>query len=186
MTDDTADAIQTLASREIYRNRWLALREDHIRRPDGSEGLYSVVEKTDFVVVVPLHADGSLTLVRQHRHPIGRQSWEFPMGAWEQTPDAAKLDVAHGELREETGLTAEHMTHAGRLAEAAGYCDQWYDIYLAEGLQQHDPQRETEEADMICRKVTLPELETMILSGEIIDAATVASLCLLRLRGLLG
>jgi hypothetical protein len=38
--------IQTLASTEIYRNRWMTLKEDKIQRADGSEGLYSVIEKT--------------------------------------------------------------------------------------------------------------------------------------------
>jgi 8-oxo-dGDP phosphatase len=34
--------IERVASREIYRNRWLVLREDDIRRPDGSRGIYSL------------------------------------------------------------------------------------------------------------------------------------------------
>ena len=30
------DEIQRIASREVYRNNWMTLREDDIRRPDGS------------------------------------------------------------------------------------------------------------------------------------------------------
>jgi 8-oxo-dGDP phosphatase len=45
--------IERIASREIYRNRWLVLREDDIRRPDGSPGIYSVVDKPTYVLVMP-------------------------------------------------------------------------------------------------------------------------------------
>ena len=64
MPDEIRD-IETLESRIVYRNAWMTVREDAIRRRDGSPGIYGVVEKADFVVVVPAHADGSLQLVQQ-------------------------------------------------------------------------------------------------------------------------
>jgi hypothetical protein len=36
----------------VYENRWMKVREDAIRRQDGSIGIYGVVEKSDFVVIV--------------------------------------------------------------------------------------------------------------------------------------
>ena len=39
--------IETLGTRIVYENRWMRLREDAIRRRDGSEGIYTVVEKPD-------------------------------------------------------------------------------------------------------------------------------------------
>ena len=35
--------IVTVSSRIAYENKWLRLREDIVRRPDGSDGLYGVV-----------------------------------------------------------------------------------------------------------------------------------------------
>jgi hypothetical protein len=35
---------QTLATRVVYANSWLRLREDTVVRPDGREGIYGVVE----------------------------------------------------------------------------------------------------------------------------------------------
>ena len=46
--------IQQVASREVYRNDWLTLREDDIRRPDGSPGIYSVIDKPTYALVIPL------------------------------------------------------------------------------------------------------------------------------------
>ncbi len=102
--------IETVTSRIVYQNNWMVVREDIIRRRDGSPGLYGVVEKSEFVVIIPVEADGSVHLVEQYRYPIGRRFWEFPQGAWEDRPDADKEAVAQGELREETGLVAGEMT----------------------------------------------------------------------------
>ena len=53
--------IETIGTRLVYENRWMRVREDAIRRRDGSSGIFSVVEKPDFVVIVPLADDGRLS-----------------------------------------------------------------------------------------------------------------------------
>jgi ADP-ribose pyrophosphatase len=181
---DDAD-IQTLDTRIVYENRWMRLREDAIRHPDGSNGVYGVVEKPDFVVIVPLEADGRVHLVQQYRYPVGARYWEFPQGSWEQTPEADSVEVACGELREETGLQADRMVHAGHLFEAYGYSNQGYHVYLATGLQCGDADLDHEEQDLVSRAFPLAEVEQMIRDGEIKDATTVATFGLLRLKGLL-
>ena len=75
----TTDETTQLTTRIAYENRWLRLREDTVRRSDGSEGLYGVVERRHFAIVAPWQ-DGCLTLVEQYRYPIGRRIWELPMG----------------------------------------------------------------------------------------------------------
>jgi ADP-ribose pyrophosphatase len=77
--------IETLGTRIVYENRWMRVREDAIRRRDGSEGIYGVVEKPDFVAIVPLEDDGRIHLVQQYRYPVGARYWEFPQRAWEET-----------------------------------------------------------------------------------------------------
>jgi len=37
--------IETIGTRIVYENRWMRVREDGIRRRDGSSGIYGVVEK---------------------------------------------------------------------------------------------------------------------------------------------
>jgi hypothetical protein len=49
--------IQQLSTRAVYENRWMRVREDEVRRPDGSQGIYGVVEKPDFVIVIPRDGD---------------------------------------------------------------------------------------------------------------------------------
>ncbi len=174
----------TLSSRIAYENRWTRVREDRIRRPDGSDGLYGVVERSDFVVVVPWQ-DGRLTLVEQYRYPVSRRMWEFPMGMWEQAPGTDPAVVAAGELREETGLVASRMLNAGEIFQGPGYCNQRGHIFLATELTQGETEREVSEEDMICRSFTLGDFEAMIRDGTVREAMTISAFGLLRVRGLL-
>jgi ADP-ribose pyrophosphatase len=183
MAANYAPDIENLGTRIVYENRWMRLREDTIRRRDGSEGIYTVVEKPDFVVIVPIEEDGRIHLVQQYRYPVRARYWEFPQGSWEETPEAEPTDVARGELREETGLIAAVMVHVGHLFEAYGYSNQGYHIYVATGLQRGKVDLDHEEQDLVSRAFPLPEVERMIRDGEIKDATTVAVFGLLRLAG---
>jgi ADP-ribose pyrophosphatase len=177
--------IETLATRIVYENRWMRVREDEIRYRDGSTGIYGVVVKPNFVVIAPLDSHGKLHLVEQYRYPIGIRSWEFPQGAWEESPDADPLELARGELREETGLDAAEIVHAGHLYQACGYATQSYNIYLARKLRRTEAKLEATEQDLITRAFATEEVLDMVQQGVIKDASTIASLGLLKLKGLL-
>lgn len=112
--------IKTLASTEIYSNKWMRLREDKILRADGNEGIYSVVEKADFVVIIAREGE-SLYVVEQFRYPLMQRTIELPQGAWECSAHEDPLRVAAGELREETGLVAAKMQWVGYQKLAQGY-----------------------------------------------------------------
>jgi len=167
----------------VYENRWMRVREDAIERGDGSQGIYGVVEKADFAVIAPID-NGMIHLVEQYRYPVQGRYWELPQGAWEGSPDIDPLDLARAELREETGLTAGTMRHAGYLYECYGHSTQGFHIYLAQDLTAGTADRESTEQDMVSRAFSVEEVMAMITEGVIKDAATVAALGLLRLKGL--
>lgn len=177
--------IETVSSREVYRNRWMVVREDIIRRRDGSDGLYGVVDKGPFAVVMPFEADGSVHLVEQYRYPIGRRFWEFPQGAWEDRPDADPLELARGELREETGLVADEMTYVGHLLHNYGFARHGCHAFIARGLHFEGHDISQEEQGLVTRRFGFGALMAMITSGEIQDATTVSALGLALMKGLL-
>ncbi len=49
-----------LETHEVYRNAWMSVREDRVRRPDGSTGLFGVVDKPDFALVIPRDEQGGV------------------------------------------------------------------------------------------------------------------------------
>ena len=176
--------IKTLSSRIVYENRWMRVREDAIERQDGSPGIYGVVEKADFAVIAPVD-NGMIYLIEQFRYPVQGRYWELPQGSWEDAPGTDPLELARAELQEETGLTADTMLHAGHLFEASGYATQGFHVYLAQGLRLGEAEREQSEQDLVSRAFPLEAVLAMISNGTIKDAATVAALGLLRLKGLL-
>jgi ADP-ribose pyrophosphatase len=179
-----APDIVCLETRVVYENRWMRVREDRIRRASGATGIYGVVEKPDFVVIVP--ADhGFIHLVQQFRYPVGARYWELPQGSWEGAPDMDPAALAAAELAEETGLHARRLQHAGHLFAAYGYSNQGYHVFAASDLVESSAQRDAEEEDLIVRRFTIAEVDAMMDSGEIKDATTVAALSLVRRKGLL-
>ncbi len=166
------------ASKIVFENPWLRLRVDDIVYPDGTPGTYSVLEKSDFVVVLPWER-GGFWLVEQFRYPVGQRCWEFPQGGWPSGQGGDQAELARHELREETGHTATDWHHLGRLFAVAGYSNQAFDVFLASGLVAGEPDREHTEQDMIHRWFALDEVRSMIAGGRLADAHSVAALALL-------
>jgi 8-oxo-dGTP pyrophosphatase MutT (NUDIX family) len=175
------DAIRTLSSRTVYENRWMRVREDQIVRPDGSTGVYGVVDKPDFALVIPHERDG-FHLVEQYRYAVSARSWEFPQGTYPDRRDGDPVELARLELAEETGLRAGRLDHLGVLDQGPGHSSQRMNVFLATGLTPGAPRREPEEQDMRQRWVSQAELEEMIRDGVVRDSSTVAAYGLLLLR----
>jgi 8-oxo-dGTP pyrophosphatase MutT (NUDIX family) len=173
--------MQTLGSRIVYRNRWMTVREDAIRRADGSEGIYGVVEKPDAAMVIPVE-DGRVHMVQQFKYAVGGRFWEFPQGTWEQAKDYTIEDLARGELREETGLVAQELEFLARIYVAYGFLTQPMHVFVATGLTQLEAQPEHEEQDIIRSSFSWNEFHQMVEDGQIADAHTLAALSLLRLK----
>lgn len=174
--------IKTLATKTVYENKWMRVREDRIQRPSGAEGIFGVVEKPDFVVIIPI-SDGYIHLVEQYRYPVQARYWELPQGSWEDNPEADPAIIAAGELREETGLIARNMQYVGHQYLAYGYSNQGYHIYLATELQQQEVSLDHEEEDLIAKPFSLAQFEELIVSGAIKDATSVNAYNLARLKG---
>lgn len=172
--------MEQVSSQVVYHNPWMTVREDVIRHPDGSPGLYGVVEKPDFALVLPRWNRG-FWLVEQYRYPIGRRAWEFPQGSWSAGSGGDQLSLASQELAEETGLHAREMRHLGHLFAAYGFSNQGFDIYLATGLTEGEPDREVSEQGMRHKAFTDEEVAELILAKQLVDAPSLAALTLYHL-----
>lgn len=172
--------MRTTGSREVYRNAWIRVREDAVVREDGSRGVYGVVEKPDFALVLPAERDG-FWLVEQHRHPVDRRVLEFPQGTWSAGSTGTPEELARAELAEETGLRAGSLRCLGHLDLAPGLSTQTFDVWLATDLTPGPPAREATEADMTTLFVSEAELRAMIAEGRFTDAPSLAGYALLLL-----
>ncbi|PSO46208.1 MAG: hypothetical protein BRC32_07115 [Actinobacteria bacterium QS_8_72_14] len=64
----------------VYAGHLSRVRIDQVRFPDGTESAREVVEHLDAAAVVPLHEDGTVTLLRQYRHPVAGEVLVSPLG----------------------------------------------------------------------------------------------------------
>lgn len=163
----------------VYKNRWMTVREDAIQRADGSPGIYSVVEKPDFALIIPVE-DSHLYMVEQYRYPVSARFLEFPQGTWEQNPEADPLEVARKELQEETGLIAKRMDYVGHLFIAYGMSNQGFHIFHASDFTQGEQSLENEEQDLVVKRISIAEFERLIRETVIKDAGTISAWHLLK------
>lgn len=176
--------IATLSSRVIYQNQWMTLKEDRILRGDGNEGVYSTIEKPDFVVILPVQ-DEHIYVVEQYRYPLKTRTIELPQGSWELSPEAKPEDIAAGELREETGLVAGSMIYVGYQKLALGYSAQGYHIYLATDLTHQQQALDAEEFGLTARPLAKADFLSLILDGKISDATSVTAFLLAQAKGMI-
>ncbi len=175
---------QTLATRTVYANPWLRLREDTVIRPDGQQGIYGVVEMNPTVGVVALNDISEIALVAQWRYTLGRMSVEIPTGGSESS-DRSVLAAAQRELREETGLSAESWRDLGSIDNSNGVTNDVAHMFLATGLEAGADAQDPEE-QVVLSWLPFGQAVEHVLNGSITESVSVAAILkveLLQRRG---
>jgi 8-oxo-dGTP pyrophosphatase MutT (NUDIX family) len=162
--------------RRIYENPWLTLREYDAVAPTGKPALYGVVGfKNLAMAILPIHEDGTVTLVGQHRFAHADYSWEIPEGGGPVGEDP--LESAKRELMEETGMAADTWQEILRMQLSNSITDERAIGYLATDLRQVEDLPEGDGTEDIVRvRVPFREALAAALAGHLQDALTVAML----------
>lgn len=147
-----------------------------IEGPDGTRHERDIVHHPGAVGVVPLHDDGTVTLVCQYRAALDRMVWEIPAGLRDVLDEPTSTTAAR-ELAEEAGLAADHLEHLLTFHNSPGFSDEALEIYLATGLHDVDDDRQgPEEQHMVIDRVPLAEALAMVDDARISDAKTIIGL----------
>ncbi|ASG22909.1 NUDIX domain-containing protein [Nitrospirillum viridazoti] len=179
----------TVLSRDLrYENPWLRVFHHEVLRPDGRPGIFGTVEfATVAVGVLPVAANGDTWLVGQWRFGAGRYSWEMVEGGIPLAGPKAvgPLAGAAEELREEAGLRAGRWLEIQRMDMSNSIGNEHAHLYLAWDLTEV-PVAPDETEQLTIRRLPLRAALDMALSGEILDAMTIAALLRVRLMHLEG
>jgi 8-oxo-dGTP pyrophosphatase MutT (NUDIX family) len=162
------------SSRIAYENSWIKVVEDQVVGPDGSPGLYGVVEvRHPAVFIVAVNEADEVLLESVDRHTVG-PSLEIPAGG---SDGEDLLVAAQRELYEETGYIAERWQAIGSMWALNGICRALEHVFLAQGLTRSaDGADAKAEGISDVRSVPWPKVLEMVATGEIDDGETVAAL----------
>lgn len=164
---------QTTRSEQVYRGRFLDVRRDQVRLPDGGAAQREYIVHPGAVMVVPLLADGRLVVERQWRHPLARVMLEFPAGKID--PGEAPLVCGIRELMEETGYRAAEWARAGILHNAIAYSNEGIEVWFARGLTLGERALDAGEF-LDVTEMSAEQLDELARRGELTDAKTLIGL----------
>lgn len=172
---------KSLESKLIYEGVIVTVRMDKAELCNGRTAPREVVEHPGGVAVLPLHADHTVTLVRQYRYPFHQVLTELPAGKLERGEDHRLCALR--ELEEEVGLVPRDLDYLGCLYLSPGYSTEVLHLYLAQALEQRPCHPDEDEFLEIIR-VPFADLVEQVMKGELTDAKTVAGV--LKTKQLLG
>ena len=155
--------------------RGLVVNIEHMEVKVGEKGWhpYQIIRHPGGVAVVPLHEDGTVTLIRQLRPAVEEVMLELPAGRL--SPGEPPESCGRRELLEETGLSAEKFQSLGSIHPTPGICDERIHLYLATGLTQGASDQEAYE-DIETIRIPFAEALALAESSAITDSKSVVAL----------
>jgi len=178
---DAAHFEKMLTSEVLFEGRVVTLTKDTALLENGKTATREVVHHHGGACILPVDADGNITLVRQFRYAFGEEIWELPAGKLEAGEDP--FEAAKRELSEECGLTADHFVDLGIVYATVGYDSEKIYLWAATGL--HEVRQHLDAGEFLdVVKMPFDKALGLVMDGTIKDSKTqVALLKYAQLRG---
>ncbi|MEK7536158.1 MAG: NUDIX hydrolase [Patescibacteria group bacterium] len=163
----------TKSSKIVYKNSRFSIREDQVIRPDGTDGVYHVMDRPSVVVIVPITKNGKIYFIRINRYTTKKTRWELPAGS---SDNQNELLAAKRELKEETGLTSNRWVSLGTIEVAPGMTGQLAYIFAARNVKPTKENKQKEENIDKMLKFPYKIVVEMIKKGEIVNGPTISAI----------
>lgn len=172
---ERSSPIKTLSSDIVWSSPWYEVRQDKIKLPDGSPGVYNIVQHAGAVWIIPVTTEGEVVLLRHYRYTVDDWCWEIPAGGLK--PGLSLEETALEELQEEIGGTAGALDYVGQFYTSNGISNEIAHIFLASDVQLGEPNHEPAEIIEIHRK-PIREVLKMARENKISDGPSALALLL--------
>lgn len=167
--------IRTLSSDVVWSSPWYDVRQDKIKLPDGSHGIFNIVQHAGAVWIIPVTIDGEIVLLRHYRYTVDDWCWEIPAGGLK--PGLSLEETALEELQEEIGGTSGALDYMGQFYTSNGISDEIAHIFLASEVQLGEPDHEPAEIIEI-HLISIDDALEMAHSNKISDGPSALALLL--------
>lgn len=170
---------QLVSEKKIHQGKIISGYERVYLDQEGEPVRVDVYEHPGGVCVAATPGQQKYFLVRQYRYGVDDILWEYPAGKLDGTEDP--FVAAQRELGEEIGKSADQWDDLGMIYLTPGYVNEkiwFYEAWSLSNVTQHLDAHEYMDVQLF----TLPELASMIESGDITDAKTIALTCKLLLK----
>jgi 8-oxo-dGTP pyrophosphatase MutT (NUDIX family) len=147
-----------------YKSPWVEVREDAVIKPDGKDGIYSVVILPPGISVLPIDDEGYVYIEESFRYAVGHDSIEAIAGIIDK--GEKPLEAAKRETKEETGIEAAQWTALGYMDPFTGSVHSGVSMFLARQLSFGKPEPEGSEQIKVL-KVKLEEAVQFVFDGRI-------------------
>jgi ADP-ribose diphosphatase len=178
---DTGSASFRVVERTtLCKAGFLTVERRRVQGADGEQFDRHVVLHPGAVVVVPIDAAGDALLVRQYRVAAGDELLEVPAGKRDVAGEPPEI-TAGRELEEEIGRRAGRLQLLCEFFNSPGFTDEYTYVFLATELEVSERAAVSpEEKAMTIEAVALSKVETLIASGDLVDAKSIIGLLLAR------
>lgn len=163
-----------LSTKKIFKGRIFDLNLAQIE-DEGLRYEREIIEHPGSAVVLPLHSNGDVTLVRQYRYAASGFLLEIPAGTVEdgESPE----QCAAREIEEETGLRAGSLTKIAEFYVSPGFLTEKMHLFFASDLSETTPNRDFDENIEVVR-IPLEQALDLIHDKMILDAKTIIGILL--------
>ena len=161
---------EVIKSRTIYQNPWIKVCEDEVIRPDGTNGIFGIVEYSPGVSILALDKDKNVYLIKEYMYAIERDDIMLPAGGVDK--DETPLTAAKRELLEETGLESEEWIALGEANPLTMVVKAPFYNFLALNVKKVSEG----EKEIITLKRTLDEVVKMVEDGTISHSGAISTI----------
>lgn len=165
--------MKTYNCKIIFNGLVVDIEQMEVEIGEKGSHTFQIIRHPGGAGVLPVHSDGTVSLIRQLRPAVEAFLLEIPAGRL--SPDEPPLECARRELQEETGLRAANIIPLGMIHSSPGVFDEVIHLFAATGISQGEAEPEAYE-DIEVIRLPFSEALKMAADGRISDGKTLAAL----------